>query len=47
MYKVKQSDFNVSSAYVLKTDMDRCSPVDAGSRNFNSPLHIFISSNAV
>ena len=29
IYKVKQSGFNVSSAYVLKSDMDRCSPVDA------------------
>ena len=25
---MKTSDFNVSSAYVLKSDMDRCSPVD-------------------
>jgi len=26
----KASGFNVSSAYVLKSDMDLCSPVDAG-----------------
>jgi len=32
----KESGFNVSSAYVLKSDMESSSPVDAGSSSLGS-----------